>query len=353
MMIRTLLAGVLALLLSSCSSLVVGYLVNNYLNDKAPIFTWRGTVVDTDNRGIPDATVRVRAEVAGDDNVLDFEGLTDGTGHYQIPFKYSAKVSYRVSVLIDDVVVAEKNVGSISKGDQRDDFVVDSAGAELEVSGVVRDASGDPIDDALILVGSAAAPGGAVNFFKDGADPAFAETSASGAFDLSGSANEHVVAVAFHPEHGFAYATGEDEDEDGDLELDLEMGAVGTHDVSVQVVDGSSDPIASQVLDPARQFRLRLRTPYDFSETVDDVVADNSLFPGLLGDPSDLHPVSKLFTVQSTGVNGIADGEFTVTGGTYLVELLERDSTDPATAIVLSDNPLPLAGESTVIVRVN
>jgi hypothetical protein len=351
MSLRTLFAAALALALSSCSSLVVGYLVNNYLNDKAPIFTWRGSVVDTDNRGIPDATVRVRAEVAGDDSVLDFTGLTDGTGHYQIPFKYSAKVSYRLSVLIDDVVVAERNVGASSKGDQRDDFVIDSAGTQLEVSGVVRDANGDPIDDALVLVGSAVTEGGAVALFQDSGDAAFVETSASGAYDLTGSANEHIVVVAFHPAHGFAYATGEADDDD--LALNLEMGAVGEHAVHVQVVDGNGDPLPSQVLDPARQFRLRLRTPYDLSEEVDEVVADNSLFPELSGEPSDLQPASKLFTVQSTGANGIADGELSVSGGTYDLELLERDSTDPATAIVLSDNPLPLAGESTVVVRVN
>jgi hypothetical protein len=353
MSFRTLIAGALALLLSSCSSLVATYLINNYLNDKAPIFTWRGTVVDSENRGIPDATVRVRAEVADDDNVLDFTGLTDGTGHYQVQFKYSAKVSYRVSVLVDDVVVAERNVGSVSKGDQRDDFVVDSAGTQLQVSGVVTDADGDPVKDALVLVGSAASEGGAVSLFKDGSDPAFVKTSDSGVFQLEGSANQHVVAVAFDPEHGFAYATGQDEDDDGDLGLNLRMGAIGTHTVDVQVVDGSGDPIVSQVLEPSRQFRLRLRTPYDLSEEVDGVVADNALFPELDGLPSDLQPTQKLFTVQSTDINGMADGELSAVGGAYNLDVLKRDSLDPATAIVQSNNPLALAGDSTVVVRVN
>lgn len=353
MFVRTLLAAALALAVSSCTSLVASYLINNYLNDKAPIFTWRGSVVDTENRGISGATVRVRAQVAGDDNVLDFTGLTDGTGHYQVQFKYSAKVSYFVSVLIDDVVVAEKNVGSVSKDDQRDDFVVDSAGSDLQVSGVVTDANGDPVKDALVLVGSAASEGGAVSFFKDGSDTAFVQTSDSGVFQISGAANQHVVAVAFDPQHGFAYATGEDENDNGDLGLNLQMGAVGTHSVQVQVVDGNGAPIVSQVLDPARQFRLRLRTPYDLSEEVDAVVAANALFPELAGVPSDLQPAAKLFTVQSTGVNGIADGDLSVAGGTYDLDLVERDSLDPATAVVLSDNPLALAGDSTVIVRVN
>ena len=353
MSVRGFLAVALLLGVTSCTSLVTAYLVNNYLNDKAPIFTWRGSVADTDNRGIPDAIVRVRAEVAGDDNVLDFTGLTDGTGHYQVPFKYSAKVSYRVSVLIDDVVVAEHNVGSVSKGDQRDDFVVDSAGTQLEVSGVVTDAAGDPVKDALVLVGSAATEGGAVTLFKDGTDIEFVQTSDSGVFQLTGSANRHVIAVAFDPDHGFAYGAGEDEDEDGDLGINLQMGAVGTHTVQVQVVDGAGEPIVSQVLDPTRQFRLRLGTPYDLSGEVDQVVDDNALFPDLSGVPSDLHPVTKLFTVQSTGAEGIADGNLSVAGGAYELELLERDSPEPATAVVLSDNPLAVAGQSTVVVRVN
>jgi hypothetical protein len=353
MSIRTLLAGALALTLCSCTSLVTAYLVKNYLNDNAPIFTWRGSVVDTENRGIADATVRVRAEVAGADDVLDFKGTTDDTGHYQVQFKYSAKVSYRVSVLINDVVVAEHSVGSVSKGDQRDDFTVDSAGTQLEVSGVVTDANGDPVKDALVLVGSAATEGGTVSLFQDGTDTAFVQTSASGAYQLTGSANPHVVVVAFDPTHGFSYATGEDDDSDGDATVNLQMGAVGTHDVHVQVVDGSGDPIVSQVLDPARQFRLRLRTPYDLSDEVDQVVSANSLFPGLSGSPSDLQPTSKLFTVQSTGLAGMADGDLSVEGGTYQLELLKRDSLDPATAIIQSENPLALASDSTVVVRVN
>ncbi|MDQ3023679.1 MAG: hypothetical protein M3R04_04720 [bacterium] len=352
MFLRTGLAAILILLLSSCSSLITGYLVNELLNNKAPIFTWRGTVVDSENRGIPDATVRVRGEVVDDPNPVDFSGLTDGTGHYQVGFKYNGKVSYRVSVLIDDVVVAERNVGSTSKGDQRDDFVVNAVSAQLEVSGVVNDANGDPLNDVLVLVGSASSIG-QVTLFKAGADTAFDETSASGVFQLTGLANADVVAVAFHPDHGFAYATGEDIDSDGELALILTMGASGTHDVAVQVVDGLGAPVSNQVLDPTRQFRLRLSTPFDLGAEVDTVVDDNGLFPTLVGAPSDLHPVSKLLSVQSTGQGGFADDTLTAVGGSYQLDLLEIDSSSAATALVTTDNPLALGSDSTVVVRVN
>jgi hypothetical protein len=232
---------------------------------------------------------------------------------------------------------------------------VASAGAELEVSGVVRDAAGDPIDDALVLVGSASQPGGAVGLFQEGTATAFDQTTASGVFQLSGLASEHVVAVAFHPDHGFAYATGEDEDSDGDLALNIVMGGLGLHDVSVQVVDGLGAPVESQVLEPSRQFRLRLRTPYDLSAEVDDVVSDNGLFvPELVSEPSQSHPVAKLLSVQSTGVGGVANSVLTeVVGGTYALDLLEIGSSQPATALVTSANPLPLGGPATVVVRVN
>jgi hypothetical protein len=346
-------AAALLVLLSSCTSLVTAYLVNELLNDKAPIFTWRGSVVDEDNRGIPDATVRVRAEVVDDPNPLDFTGKTDGTGHYSIDYKWSAKVSYRVSVLIDDVVVAERNVGSASKGDQRDDFEISGgASAQLEVSGVVRDADGDPINDALVLVGSVDGSGD-ITLFRQGTDTAFDETSESGIYNLSGLAGDDVVAVAFHPDHGFGYATGADDDSDGELALSFELGAAGNHTVRVQVVDGLSVPVANQVLDPARQFRLRLRTPYNLGAQVDDVVAENGLFPTMSGQPSDFHPTPKILSVQATGADGFAADSVDTVGGTYRLDLLEIDSSDPATALVMSDNPLPLAGDSTVVVRVN
>jgi len=204
-------------------------------------------------------------------------------------------------------------------------------------------------------VGSAATDGGAVTFFKTTtpAATAYVQTSAGGIYQLDGVANAHVVAVAFHPDHGFAYATGVDEDGDGDLALNLAMGHTGTFNVQAQVVDGVGTPVASQVLDPTRQFRLRLRTPYDLSAEVNSVVSAHALFPTFSGTPSDLQPQTKLLTVQSTGVGGIADGTLSVAGGAYVLDLLKIDTNDPATALVTSTNPLPLAGNATVVVRVN
>jgi hypothetical protein len=346
---KGLIAALCLTLLSSCSSLITAYLVNELLNDKSPKFTWRGTVTDSENRGIANLDVRVRAEVAGDDDVLDFTGKTNDNGQYQVVFKYSEKIDYRVTVLSGETVLAERLVGKVGAADQRDDFTI-TGNSNLEVSGVVRDASGDPIEGALVIAASSSsATGTPVAFTNDGAI-VYDETSAAGVFTINGAAQQFITAVAYHPEHGFAYATGE---EDGnELALNFEMGAVGSHTVRVQVVNGLGIPLGNQVLDPARQFRLRLSTPADLSEDVDAVVADAGLFDDSIV-PSDLHPAPRTITVQSTGADGIADSSTEAIGGTYRLEVLEVDSNEPATAVINSDNPLPLADDTTVVVRVN
>ena len=86
---------------------------------------------------------------------------------------------------------------------------------------------------------------------------------------------------------------------------------------------------------------------------VDDVVADEGLFPGLVGSPSASHPATVTLTVQATGANGIAENAAEVRGGTYDLTLLRVPDDNPATALVQSDNPLVLYADTTVIVRVN
>src|SRR5207253_2648912 len=151
--------------LGSCSQLITAYLVKNLINDSSPKFTWRGTVTDSENRGLSGLTVRVRAEVANDPDPLDFTGLTNDNGQYQIVFKFNDKVSYRLSVLSGTDVLAERLVGNVGASDQRDDFEIQGTAA-LTVSGIVTDAAGTPLKDVLVIGGSATTEGGAVTPFK-------------------------------------------------------------------------------------------------------------------------------------------------------------------------------------------
>jgi len=69
--------------------------------------------------------------------------------------------------------------------------------------------------------------------------------------------------------------------------------------------------------------------------------------------PSDYHPVSVTIDVQATSLSGIAEGEDNVQGGVYQLSLLNIASDEPATALVVGDNPLVLSEDATVVVKVN
>jgi hypothetical protein len=178
-------------------------------------------------------------------------------------------------------------------------------------------------------------------------------TNDSGVFDLQGNVGKYGIVCAFHPDHGFAYAYAEDTDANGSIPLNIDMGAPGTYNVSVKVVDGTLTPLANQVLSADRRFRLRLYQPFNLGSVVDQVVADNGLFPGLVGDPSELHQATVTISVLSTGDDGIAELNEDAVGGNYNLELLKVDSDEAATALVLTDTPLVLYKDTTVVVRVN
>jgi len=222
------------------------------------------------------------------------------------------------------------------------------------LSGVVRDHLGDPIKGALVVGASAASlddtPVAILD--KDG-NPAFVVTNDSGVFDIQGAVGKYGIACAFHPDHGFSYAYAEDADANGSIPLNIDMGAPGTYNVKVKVVDGTLTPLANQVLSADRRFRLRLYQPFNLGSIVDQVVADESLFPGLVGDPSELHQSNVTINVLSTGDDGIAQLNEDAVGGNYSIELLKVESDDPATALVVSETPLVLYKDTTVVVRVN
>jgi hypothetical protein len=87
---------------------------------------------------------------------------------------------------------------------------------------------------------------------------------------------------------------------------------------------------------------------------VDAVVQDNpQLFQGLSTKPSVQHPQEFVFLVAATGNNGTASGLQNVLGGNYRIELLRADNDNPATALVISSNPLVLSRDEQIVVRVN
>jgi len=347
------LALVCSLVLTSCSTLITAYLISQLLNDKAPKRTWSGVVHDTTGQPVGGVDVTVIGQVEGDVNLAKFAGNTDTEGHYAVRFRYNKNVSYSVQVSSHGVVLANEEIGTIEVGDRVTDFIIQGA-VSVELAGIVRGPDGNPIKGAVV-VGASASALDATPIVLLGSDSKaqYEVTNDSGVYQLTGSIAKYGVVCAYHPDHGFAYAYGEDTDKNGSIALNIDMGASGDYAVHVQVVDGSGTPISQQVLPPARQFRLRLYVPFNLSPAVNDVVADNGLFPGLVGKPGDTHPETVDISVQATGLDGIADTSRTASGGNYSLRLLNISDDNQPTALVQSANPLVLYQDSTVIVRVN
>jgi hypothetical protein len=352
---RAVLAVLLASLwlLTSCSTIVAALLVRELLNDEAPKRTWSGVVRDTTGSPVGGLLVQVRAEIEGDPDFLSYSGTTNLDGEYQVGYRWHEDVSYAVRVVHEGVVFAEEHFGRIELKDMETDFVIQGS-VVTELSGVVTDWQGDPLEDVALVGASALTLSGTPSVLLDGdGDPLYYATNASGIYQLEGSIGRYGIVCAYHPDHGFAYGYGEDDDSDGSIPLNIAMGEAGTFTVSVQVVDGVGAPISDQVLDPARQFRLRLRQPWNLGTVMDEVVDAHELFPGLVGVPSDTHPETLTITVQSTDADGIADQSAEVAGGVYELSLVNVEDDNPATALVESDDPLVLHADGTVIVRVS
>lgn len=340
-------------MLYSCSTLITAYLINELLNDKAPKRTWSGTVRDTTGQPVGGIDVEVIGEIEGDTNLAKFKDTTDVDGSYSIGFRWNDNVMYTVQVIHEGVIFASEEYGTVELSDRVTDFTIQGA-VNIELSGVVRGPDGQPIDGVLVVGASASALDATpVTLLDTGNKTQYDITSDSGVYQLTGSISRYGVVCAYHPDHGFAYAYGEDDDNNGSIALQVNMGDNEDHTVSVQVVDGVGTPISNQVLPAARQFRLRMGTPFNLSAPVDVAVAENGLFPGLVGEPSDTHPSSVTLTIQATGANGIAQDPQEMPGGNYSLWLLNVYDDELATALVQSDNPLVLFEDSTVIVRVN
>lgn len=349
------LLGLLASLwmLAGCETLVTAYLINQLLNDNAPAHSWSGTVRDTSGQPVSGLTVEVRAEVEGQADFMKYTDTTGDDGTYSIKWRWNQQVLYTLRVLNNGVVFYEQSFGHIESRDMETDLVVQGS-VSAEISGMIADWKGDPLEGVVVIGASASELGGTPTVLLDGdGNTAYYLTGESGIYKLEGSIARYGIALAYHPDHGFAYGYAEDSDEDGSIAINISMGDSGNYNVRVQVVDGSAAPVANQVLPASRQFRLRLEQPWNLGPAVDDVVANNDLFPGLVGLPSASHPSNLAITVQSTGADGLSDSDEVLPGGVYQLNLLNVNDDQPATALVTSGNPLVLHEDAVVVVRVN
>jgi len=114
-----------ALLANGCATALVGLLVYQLLDDEAPTRTFTGTVRDSQSDPVGGILVQMRAEVAGDSNVLHFSDTTSLAGEYTIKFRWNEEVNYSIRVIDEGTVYAEEILGHLPLADQQRDFTID------------------------------------------------------------------------------------------------------------------------------------------------------------------------------------------------------------------------------------
>ena len=341
------------LLFTSCTSALLGYLIYDYLDNSAPNLWWRGTVTDGAGEPVEGMRVQVRAEVLGEDEVMVFSELTNSEGDFDVKFRWASEVSYSLRVYDGEEVVKDQFMGKVNKEEQLTDITLDGI-YNADVSGVITSSTGETLQNVVVIAAMTDDINTVPTMMRDSDSVLiFDETNEGGIYEIRGRLLNYAIICAYHPDYGFAYAYAEDTDHDGSIGLNIVMGGAGEHDVDVQVVNGLGLPIINQVLATDQQFRIRMSQRWDFRDEMDEVVIDNGLFPGRNVTPSDQHPETVIFAVQATDQEGICAGENNIPGGTYDIALLRIGDDQLATALVTSDNPLALAEDSVIIVRVN
>ena len=347
------LALCLLVLVCGCEAVATALLINELLDEGAPKREWSGVVRDSIGRAAEGLTVQVTAELPDTDDIMRYSDVTNQDGEYKVSYRWHEQVVYSLRVLDNASVIWEQYFGTV----ELDNFITDitiSGTAGADISGVVTDQADDPLEDVLLVIATLNALDETPTLLlTTGGDAMYDSTNEAGIYGFDADIDKYVIVCAFHPDYGFAYAVDEDADNDGSVALNIQLADAGSYSVDVQVVDINDDPVAMQVLSAARQFRLRLEQPYNLSPAVDDVVDEAGLFSGMAGVPSDYHPVPVTIDVQATGLSGIAEGADNVQGGVYQLSLLSIASDEPATALIVGDNPLVLSEDSTVVVKVN
>ena len=113
-----------AIVASGCVAGVAALLVYELLDDEAPVRTWTGTVTDTNTDPVGGVLVQVKAEVAGNDDVMHFSDTTAQDGTYTVKFRWHEDINYTIRVVGDSAVYYEELVGKVLLVDREQDFVI-------------------------------------------------------------------------------------------------------------------------------------------------------------------------------------------------------------------------------------
>ena len=86
---------------------------------------WTGTVTDQNTDPVGGVLVQVKAEVAGNDDVMHFSDTTAQDGTYTVKFRWHEDINYTIRVVgSESTVYYEEVVGKVQLVDREQDIVI-------------------------------------------------------------------------------------------------------------------------------------------------------------------------------------------------------------------------------------
>jgi len=130
-----------------------------------------------------------------------------------------------------------------------------------------------------------------------------------------------LLVAAFHPDLGFGYYFIE-EPSSMNSGGTVVMPGTGSVKVSVRVLDGAGNPVASDILPVDSRFAMTLTPAYNLASQLGTAIAAEGLFGNITAEEViALHPTAAELTVSSTGPDGQGDNTATLAPGLYAITI--------------------------------
>jgi len=278
--------------------------------------------------------------------------IADDNGMYRLSMPWYEIATYAVEVRLEDTVVYREDIGPVLNDDQSRDLVVSEAVA-VTVSGMAKDATGDPVGQVLVTVARPEVIGGSPDTLvvDDSGDVRYQITNSSGVFLFEGVFGRPLLDVGFSPDFGFGYLKLENPSQNSGGDLTMPSGAAVN--LRIRLLSPAGEPVVNAVLPVGERFAVHLEPTYDLSSQIAALVADQGLFGGLSAqEVVALHPAGATVQVQSTDADGIADQGSMLKSGLYQLSLTGTAGDAYDGVLVGPDSRLIDAGADTIEVKI-
>jgi protocatechuate 3,4-dioxygenase beta subunit len=316
----------LVIALSSCGGggeLLLGYyLYKNVIDKGGNSRIWHGVVTNTNSVPVEGYLVEItanRPDPAADERRTD---TTDTAGEYRIIMPYYEIATYEISVKHDGVLVFSDEVGPVFDVDQHRDIQVAPI-ATVTLSGTATDTASDPLAQVFVTVAKPQAAGTTPDtLLTDGEGKLkYLMTNTTGVYMFENVFGAPLLVAAFHPDLGFGYYFIE-EPSSMNSGGTVVMPGTGSVKVSVRVLDGAGNPVASDILPVDSRFAMTLTPAYNLASQLGTAIAAEGLFGNITAEEViALHPTAAELTVSSTGPDGQGDNTATLAPGLYAITI--------------------------------